>query len=225
MDASSPEMEPLVACVEAGRSYGAIEALMPVTCEVGPGDRIAIMGPSGSGKSTLLYLMAGLDLPTSGAVTWPAFAADGPESRRPIAMIFQGASLLLPLSVVENVALPLLLEGTNEKDARARAHEALGLLDIDPLATKLPEELSGGQAQRVAIARALATGPRLMLADEPTSQLDTATAAHVVDVLLDAADATGAALVVATHDAEIAARLEQCWSISDGLLLSERSAA
>jgi putative ABC transport system ATP-binding protein/lipoprotein-releasing system ATP-binding protein len=218
-------MEPLVACIEAGRSHGATEALLPVTCTVGLGDRIAIMGPSGSGKSTLLYLMAGLDLPTHGTVTWPAFPADGLMRRGPIAMIFQGASLLLPLSVVENVALPLLLEGRNEKDALARAHESLGLLDIDALAPKLPEELSGGQAQRVAIARALTTGSLLVLADEPTSQLDTATAAHVVDVLLDAADATGAALVVATHDAEIAARLEQCWSISDGLLMSEPSAA
>jgi ABC-type lipoprotein export system ATPase subunit len=218
-------MEPLVACIEAGRRYGASEALLPVTCEVNPGDRIAIMGPSGSGKSTLLYLMAGLDLPTSGAVTWPGFPAGGLTARRPIAMIFQGASLLMPLSVVENVALPQMLEGRTEEDALGRAHEALGLLDIDLLAPKLPDELSGGQAQRVAIARAVATGALLLLADEPTSQLDAATAAHVVDVLLDAADVTGAALVVATHDADIAARLEQCWSISDGYLLSERRAA
>lgn len=216
-------MEPLVTCVEAGRSYGAAEALLPVTCEVNFGDRIAIMGPSGSGKSTLLYLMAGLDLPTRGHVTWPAFASDGLARRPPIAMIFQGASLLIPLSVVENVALPLLLEDTPERDALACAHESLGLLDIDVLAEKLPEELSGGQAQRVAIARAVASGPLLMLADEPTSQLDAATAAHVVDVLLDAADATGAALVVATHDADIAARLDRVWSISDGLLQTERS--
>jgi ABC-type lipoprotein export system ATPase subunit len=218
-------MEPLVTCVEAGRSYGTSEALRPVTCEVGLGDRIAIMGPSGSGKSTLLYLMAGLDLPTRGTVTWPAFPDAGLTRRRPIAMIFQGASLLMPLSVLENVALPLLLDDRSEEDASARAHQSLGLLDIDLLAPKLPEELSGGQAQRVAIARAVATGALLMLADEPTSQLDAATAAHVVDVLLDAADATGAALVVATHDADIAARLDQCWSISDGRLMTERSAA
>jgi ABC-type lipoprotein export system ATPase subunit len=218
-------MESLVTCIEAGRSYGTSDALLPVTCEVSLGDRVAIMGPSGSGKSTLLYLMAGLDLPTRGLVTWPAFAANGLMGRRPIAMIFQGASLLMPLSVVENVALPLLLEDKPERDALACAHESLGLLDIDGLSDKLPEELSGGQAQRVAIARAVASGPLLMLADEPTSQLDAATAAHVVDVLLDAADATGAALVVATHDADIAARLDQCWSISDGRLVTERSVA
>jgi ABC-type lipoprotein export system ATPase subunit len=216
-------MEPLVACIEAGRSYGDSEALLPVSCEVGLGDRIAIMGPSGSGKSTLLYLMAGLDLPTRGIVTWPA--ADSLPHPRAIAMVFQGASLLMPLSVVENVALPLLLEGASEADALARAHQSLRLLEICPLALKLPEELSGGQAQRVAIARAVATRPLLMLADEPTSQLDKITAAHIVDVLLDAADATGAALVIATHDADIAARLEQCWSISDGRLMTERSAA
>jgi ABC-type lipoprotein export system ATPase subunit len=221
-------MEPLVTCIEASRTYDmtGTPALLPVTCDVNRGDRIAIMGPSGSGKSTLLFLMARLDLPTSGVVMWPAFnAKNGLPRPGPIAMIFQGASLLMPLSVLENVALPLLIEGRSEEDAFSSAHESLGLLDIGGLERKLPEELSGGQAQRVAIARAVASGPLLMLADEPTSQLDAATAAHVVDVLLDAADATGSALVVATHDADIAARLDQCWSISDGRLVTERSHA
>jgi ABC-type lipoprotein export system ATPase subunit len=220
-------MAPLVSCIEASRTYDmtGTPALLPVTCDVNHGDRIAIMGPSGSGKSTLLYLMAGLDLPTSGVVTWPAFSANGLTRHGSIAMIFQGASLLMPLSVLENVALPLLIEGRSEEDAFSSAHEALALLDIGGLERKLPEELSGGQAQRVAIARAVASGPLLMLADEPTSQLDAATAAHVVDVLLDAADATGSALVVATHDADIAARLDQVWSISDGRLVTERSHA
>jgi ABC-type lipoprotein export system ATPase subunit len=106
------------------------------------------------------------------------------------------------------------------------AHDSLSLLGLDDLSPKLPDELSGGQAQRVAIARALAAQPVLILADEPTSQLDAEAAAHVVDVLLDAADASGAALVVATHDAGIAARLDQCWSITDGLIaIPARTAA
>jgi ABC-type lipoprotein export system ATPase subunit len=101
----------------------------------------------------------------------------------------------------------------------------LSELGLDALAAKLPEEISGGQAQRVAIARALVGSPLLILADEPTSQLDSASASHVIDVLLDAADNSGAALVVATHDADIAARLEHCWAISDGRLATDRSLA
>jgi ABC-type lipoprotein export system ATPase subunit len=225
-----PEMAPLVSCRDASRSYrsGVVmaTALQPVSCDIAHGNRIAIMGPSGSGKSTLLHLMAGLDLPTSGTVTWPAIGRRDVLRPGPIAVIFQGASLLAPLSVLENVSLPLLLAGRPEEDAVSAAHDSLCLLALDDLSPKLPDELSGGQAQRVAIARALAAQPVLILADEPTSQLDAEAAAHVVDVLLDAADASGAALIVATHDAGIAARLDQCWSISDGLLaIPDRSAA
>jgi ABC-type lipoprotein export system ATPase subunit len=219
-------MAPLVRCVKAGRTYGTLAwpALQPVTCDVNLGDRIAIMGPSGSGKSTLLHLMAGLDVPTSGVVTWPGIGDRAALRPGPIGMIFQGASLLPPLSVLENVALPLLLADRPEGEAMAAAHHSLGLLGLDELADKLPEELSGGQAQRVAVARAVVSGPLLILADEPTSQLDGAAGSHVVDVLLDAADLSGAALVVATHDADIAARLEHCWGMSDGLLMTDRVA-
>jgi ABC-type lipoprotein export system ATPase subunit len=225
-----PDMPPLVRCREASRSYrsGVVRAtaLQPVSCDIERGDRIAIMGPSGSGKSTLLHLLAGLDVPTSGAVTWPAIGSRDVLRPGPVAVIFQGASLLTPLSVIENVSLPLLLAGRTESEAVSAAHDSLGLLALDELSPKLPDELSGGQAQRVAIARALAAQPVLILADEPTSQLDAEAAGHVVDVLLDAADASGAALVVATHDAGIAARLGECWSISDGLVaIPDRSAA
>lgn len=225
-----PDVRALVSCRDASRSYlsGGIlsTALHPVTCDVGHGDRIAIMGPSGSGKSTLLHLMAGLDVPTSGTVTWPSIGSRDSLRPGPIAMIFQGASLLAPLSVLENVSLPLLLAGRPEAEAASAAHNALDWLALDDLAPKLPDELSGGQAQRVAIARALVATPVLILADEPTSQLDADAAAHVVDVLLDAADASGAALIVATHDAGIAARLDECWGVSDGILvIPDRSAA
>jgi ABC-type lipoprotein export system ATPase subunit len=220
-------MAPLVSCREASRIYGAspTPALRPVTCDVNCDDRIAIVGPSGSGKSTLLHLMAGLDTPSEGLVTWPAIGDIDALRPGPIGMVFQGASLLPPLTVIENAALPLLLAGAQPAAATTAADAVLSLLGLRGLAAKLPEELSGGQAQRVAIARALVGGPRLILADEPTSQLDAHAAAHVIDVLLDAADSASAALVIATHDAAIAARLEHCWSISDGLLASDRSFA
>jgi putative ABC transport system ATP-binding protein/lipoprotein-releasing system ATP-binding protein len=198
--------EPLVRCEAAARTYGtgstATVGLQPTDCEIAAGARVALLGPSGSGKSTLLHLMAGLDHPTQGAVTWP-----GLNGARP-AMVFQGPSLLPPLTVEENVALPLILAGDKDFNARLRATAALGRLGLAPLAAKLPEEISGGQAQRVAIARALAGRPRLLLADEPTGQLDAATGAGVVDALLEAAGSAGAALVVATHDRAVAERLD-----------------
>jgi putative ABC transport system ATP-binding protein/lipoprotein-releasing system ATP-binding protein len=212
----------LVRCTGAARTYGsgpsATVALAPTDCEIGAGARVALMGPSGSGKSTLLHLMAGLDDPTVGSVEWPAIG--GRDDLRPgrVAVIFQGPSLMPPLTVEENVELPLLLDGVLARDALPRAREALDLLDLLDLAGKLPEEISGGQAQRVAVARALGGAPRLILADEPTGQLDRASAAAVVDVLLAAADHAGAALVVATHDPLVADRLGERWQIASGRL-------
>jgi len=133
-------------------------------------------------------------------------------------VVFQGPSLLPALDVVENVALPLLLADTAEDEATARAVAALDLLAIGDLARKLPEQLSGGQAQRVAVARALAARPALILADEPTGQLDHEAAALVIDVLLHATTELGAALVVSTHDPLIAQRLPTRWAMRDGTL-------
>lgn len=208
-----------------GHGTGAVVAVHGVTCEVPCAARIALTGSSGSGKSTLLHLLAGLEQPTAGRVAWAAeLAADGDLPRLgSVGVVFQGPSLLPALDVVENTALPLVLAGTSDGAAREAALDALERLELLDLAHKLPEELSGGQAQRVAIARALVRNPRLMLADEPTGQLDTATAMHVVDVLLAAADASGAALVVATHDTRISARLVDAWAMADGALAARQA--
>jgi ABC-type lipoprotein export system ATPase subunit len=212
----------LVRCEGAGRTYGAgavaAVALQPTTCEIDADTRVALVGPSGSGKSTLLHLMAGLDDPTVGEVSWPAIGSGAALRPGPLAVIFQGPSLLPPLTVDENVALPLVLAGSADHDARRQAQEALELLNLLDLCDKLPEEISGGQAQRVAVARALAGEPRLILADEPTGQLDRASGTAVVDVLLAAARHAGAALVVSTHDPTVADRLPERWEIHDGRL-------
>jgi ABC-type lipoprotein export system ATPase subunit len=214
---------PLVRCSAAGRTYGggasATVAVQPTDCEVCAGARIALVGPSGSGKSTLLHLLAGLETPTVGQVTWPAL----PEPLRPgpVAVVFQGPSLLPPLTVVENVGLPLVLAGCTQEEAHDRARRSLSALALDALADKLPEELSGGQAQRAAVARALTGEPRLILADEPTGQLDAASGGTVAALLLAAADYAGAALVVATHDPLIAGYLTERWEMHSGRLAAE----
>jgi ABC-type lipoprotein export system ATPase subunit len=213
--------QPLVQCDDVARTYGngtsAVVAVRGITCAVPPGARIALTGPSGCGKSTLLHLMAGLETPTAGTVTWPALTGRPPRSRQ-VGLAFQLPNLLPDLDVTENVALPLLLAGTAPLEATARARESLARLGIGQLAMALPEELSGGQGQRVAIARALVIRPQLILADEPTGQLDRDTAYQVVSVLLDAAHAAGAGLVVATHDVEVAERLTTRWPMRDGAL-------
>jgi len=211
---------PLVRCEGAARTYGsgptATVALQPTDCQVLAGQSIAIVGPSGSGKSTLLHLMAGLDDPTVGTVSWPAIGSR--EELRPgrVAVIFQGPSLLPPLTVLENVSLPLLIGGMTDREAREVARTALRTLDLEELADKLPEEISGGQAQRVAVARALAGEPSLILADEPTGQLDRSNGAAVVDVLLAAGRHSGSALVVSTHDLTVAERLPERWEMHSG---------
>ncbi len=219
---TSPNASVLVRCSAVARTYGsgpnAVVALHDATCEIWPRERIAVTGPSGSGKSTLLHLIAGLETPTAGTIAWPALGDRATLRPGPVAVVFQGPSLLPPLDVIENVALPLVLAGAGEAEARERASAALERLELTNVHAKLPEELSGGQMQRVAIARALAQRPLLLLADEPTGQLDHETAAHVVDVLGHVAAETGAALVVSTHDPEVADRLDQRWPIADGRL-------
>ena len=209
-------------CEQVARTYGsgpgAVVAVHGADCEIHAGQQVALVGPSGSGKSTLLHLLAGLDEPTTGTVSWPALGDRTCLRPGPVAVVFQGPSLLAPLDVAENVALPLVLAGTSEPDALDAAHRALERLGLDGLAAKLPEELSGGQAQRVAVARALAGRPSLILADEPTGQLDHANAAFVVDALLDTAAHLGAALVVTTHDPLVAARLPHQWRMTGGRL-------
>lgn len=219
---------PLVRCDGLGRTFGsgatAVVALHGATCEISPGERVVLMGPSGSGKSTLLHLIAGLDRPTMGEVTWPAIGGFDDLRPGPVGVVFQGPSLLPPLDVVENVALPLILGGASGEEANAAALTALEALDLQRLATKLPEELSGGQAQRVAVARALAGVPRLILADEPTGQLDHRSGATVVEALLEAA-AHGAALLITTHDPDVAARFERRWTMHDGELVTDHEGA
>lgn len=200
-----------------------VVALADATCDVEPGAQIALMGPSGSGKSTLLHIMAGIDQPTSGEIRWPALGDINSLRPGPVGVMFQAPSLLPPLTVIENVALPLLLQGIDERSATNAAREALSILELDALSNKLPEELSGGQSQRVAIARVLAGGPSLILADEPTGQLDHDTGAHVIDVLLAASDASGAALVINTHDPAVAERFATRWIMRDGHLAVPRT--
>jgi ABC-type lipoprotein export system ATPase subunit len=214
----------LVDCRGLARVYGSgttsVVAVSAVTCQVRAGDRIALVGSSGSGKSTLLHLMGGLEVPSAGTVTWPGLPVrDG----RPhdVGVVFQGPSLLPALDVTENVALPLVLAGAEQAAATERATGAIAAVRLTEQARAVPEELSGGQSQRAALARVLAAAPTLVLADEPTGQLDHATARIVLDALLHVVDRIGAALVVSTHDPFVAERLPVRWHMQDGVLLDE----
>lgn len=216
------ELMPLAECRDASLTFGsgsaAVVAVHGTSCAVLPGARIAIAGPSGSGKSTFLHLIGGLERPTTGSVTWPALSENDASSARGIGVVFQGPSLIPTLSVTENVAVPLILSGTCDHDAQQRARDCLARVRAEEFADKLPEELSGGQAQRAAVARVLAQAPALILADEPTGQLDHDTGRRVVDALLAAADEVGAALVVTSHDPRVTERLAERWTMHEGRL-------
>jgi ABC-type lipoprotein export system ATPase subunit len=214
---------PLIRCRDVARTFGSgtteVVAVHGVTCDVGRDDRIALVGPSGSGKSTLLHIFAALDEPTGGSVSWPGLSDRGPLRPAAIGVVFQTPSLLPPLDVAENVGLPLALLGIHRETRARRVADVLERLDLTNIARQLPEELSGGQAQRVAVARAIVTQPAVVLADEPTGQLDQDSARRVIEQLIEAANA-GAALVVATHDPTIASRLAVQWRMDDGHLRS-----
>jgi ABC-type lipoprotein export system ATPase subunit len=212
----------LVRAVELSRAYGdggAVRALRGADFEIRKGDRIALVGPSGSGKSTVLHLVAGIDVPTAGIIEWPGIGPVEALRPGPVALSFQGPSLLPPLDVIENVALPILLADGTEQDATERARVLLEQFNLADVATRLPEELSGGQLQRAGLARALAGRPMLLLADEPTGQQDREGGERLMSVVLDRMDELpGSAILVATHDLSVAERLRTTWRIEGGAL-------
>jgi ABC-type lipoprotein export system ATPase subunit len=211
-----------VSCV-FGRDEEQVTAVREASFELHRGEQVAIVGPSGSGKSTILHLIAALVDPTSGSLEWPLLGDRTTLRPGHIGFAFQGPSLLAPLSVLENTAFPLVLAGENERAAEQAARPLLEELGLGDVMDKLPEELSGGQAQRAGVARALVAKPDLVLADEPTGQLDTAAAKRTIDIMLRAIKESGAGLVLATHDENMAGRLAGRWTIDAGVLEETQS--
>ncbi|WP_308271938.1 ABC transporter ATP-binding protein [Kitasatospora sp. SUK 42] len=210
-----------------GRGAAEVHALRGVDLAVHPGEFVAVMGPSGSGKSTLLTLAGGLDLPSQGEVLVEGVALGGLSRgrladlrRRSVGYVFQDYNLIPALTAAENIALPRELDGVPGRTARREALTALEELGIGELADRFPDDMSGGQQQRVAIARALIGDRRLVLADEPTGALDSATGEAVLAVLRARCDA-GAAAMMVTHAAEHAAWADRVVHLRDGEVASE----
>lgn len=198
---------PVVVATGLHRSYGSTSVLTDANLIVEPGAELAVTGRSGSGKTTLLLILAGLLTAGRGTVRWPGLAADPTARRGQIGLVFQAPSLLPELTAAENVALPLRLRGSSVAQAGAATQAALEVVGLLDAAGAMPAQLSGGMQQRVAVARVLAGAPRLVLADEPTGALDRDSAFTVLAALRDHVTAGGGALVVATHDEELAALL------------------
>lgn len=205
------------------KKYGSTTALAGVDVEVGERDSLAIMGPSGSGKSTLLHTLAGIIRPDEGQVLLRGERIDklgenklSALRRKRFGFVFQFGQLLPELPAEENVALPLMLEGVPRRAAVERARRWFAPLGLEGLETRRPGQLSGGQAQRVAIARALVVEPDVVFADEPTGALDQRTSTEVVQLLTSATRNTGAALVMVTHDADVAAHCDRVLQVRDG---------
>jgi putative ABC transport system ATP-binding protein len=212
---------------EYGSGEGLVRAVDQVDLEVARGETLAVMGPSGCGKSTLLHLLGGLDRPTAGELRLNGRRIDqfseralAQLRRHEVGFVFQAYHLMDELTAVENVEQPALLAGRKPRAARRRARELLEQVGLADRAMHLPSELSGGQRQRVAIARALANEPRLVLADEPTGNLDSAATLEVLR-LFEVLHAVGLTLVIVTHDERIAATADRLISMRDGAFVDE----
>ena len=205
-----------------------VTALDNVSLHVPKGDMVSIVGPSGSGKSTLLNLIGGLDRATSGEISIGGQVLSGLNNdeltrvrRDKIGFIFQFFNLLTTLSCVENVSIPLHLRGWPRKKIDARAREVLGLVGLEHRLEHLPEELSGGERQRVAIARALCVYPPILLADEPTGNLDTHTGQDILRLIHDVHDRLGATVLVVTHDRTVAESCPRTLTLCDGRIAGD----
>jgi putative ABC transport system ATP-binding protein len=223
----------MIDVVDAVKTYEGkrrVTALDGVSFTVGAGEMVAVMGPSGSGKSTLLHVLGGLDQASSGSVRLDGTELTGLGDdaltrvrRDKIGFIFQFFNLLPTLSAFDNVALPMRLQRRPAAAARTTANEFLELVGLGKRADHLPDELSGGECQRVAIARALVMAPRVLLADEPTGNLDTTTGGEILDLLKRINREIGSTLVMVTHDADAAAACHRILSLKDGKLVSDRT--
>jgi putative ABC transport system ATP-binding protein len=222
----------MLAVRDATKSYrqgeAEVKALAGVTLDVAAGEFVAIVGPSGSGKSTLLHLMGGLDAPTSGDVLIDgasiARMSDDEVTifrRRAIGFVFQFFNLLPTLSAEENVALPLLLDGKRPRDVRDRVGAALDAVGLGHRRNHRPDEMSGGEMQRAAIARALVIEPKVILADEPTGNLDSATGDQILELIRKANQDRGATVVMVTHDVKAATRGSRLVTMRDGIVVGD----
>jgi ABC-type lipoprotein export system ATPase subunit len=214
------------------KTYGSprseVSALCGVSLEVRRGERVALLGKSGSGKSTLLNLIGGLDRPSSGRISaggrdLATMTGDELASYRltTVGMIFQAYNLILSRTALENIELPMILAGREKKDRRAAARAALEAVGLGQRLTHRPSELSGGEHQRVAIARALVNRPEILLADEPTGNLDSATSAEIIALLVNEISRAGTTLVMVTHDEELARNTaDRIVFLKDGRVMS-----
>jgi ABC-type lipoprotein export system ATPase subunit len=218
-----------IALEGVSKRFGRISALRNVSLSVEPGEAVAITGRSGSGKSTLLALIGGLEHPDTGTVLidgrplWRG--ANLARARREVVgFVFQRHLLLGSLSARANVEVPLIGAGVHRSERRRRALELLAQVGLAERAEHRPAELSGGESQRVAVARALANEPRLLLADEPTGALDSATSERVLDLLFDLRDRLGTTMVVVSYDISVGVRADRTLTLSDGALADAEAA-
>jgi putative ABC transport system ATP-binding protein len=223
-------MNPLLEFVDVVKSYGAgpteVRALTDVSLDIAPGELVAVRGPSGCGKSTLLHLAGGLEDPSAGHVR-----VDGVDvrtmsatdraalRRRDVGYVFQRLNLVAGLTAIENVTLPLELDGVGRREAHSRAIEVLHTVGLEHHLDRYPDDFSGGQQQRIAIARAIVGTRRLLLADEPTGSLDTATGDAVIELLAALPAERGTAVVLVTHEPRYAAWADRVVSMRDGRII------
>ncbi len=226
------DAEVILRATQVTRSYGSatssVHALRGVSFEIGRGERVALLGKSGSGKSTLLHVLGGLDRPTSGDI-WLGGALLSRMSSTELAsfrlhkvgMIFQAFNLVQSMTALENVELPMIFAGRHRKERRRCAAEALEAVGLGKRLTHRPAELSGGEQQRVAVARALVNRPLVLLADEPTGNLDTETASEIIELLVSHLDRHGTSILMVTHDQELAQRCaHRILHLRDGLMIA-----
>jgi len=224
------EAPPILFLHEINRHYRqgdvTLDILKGAELAIWPGQSVALIAPSGAGKSTLLHIAGLLERPDSGEVYVDQIAtlalsdAERTRIRRTeIGFVYQFHHLLMEFSAIENVILPQMIRGLSRQEATRRAADLLGYLGLKERLTHRPAELSGGEQQRVAIARAVANAPRILLADEPTGNLDPRTSGHVFSALTQLVQASGLAVVVATHNMDIAARMDRRVTIKDGLVV------